>query len=278
MELPLASQNARAGHDATSLVRAIKRADVILARTAATETALAGATAFVNPARPQVHMCNFAAELHLPPGLSAAEALLDIHAHFQQANATCSFLQCHDADWPAAWEQPLLDAGYQRAPEAAIMRLTQQPQPPRHPPAMVQIVPARAVLRDLPAFHAHIIRHTYHTDADVTAQLTATFMDHLDEPRLEPFVARVNGQMVAIAALINLGDIGVIDNVQTLAEHRSRGIATALLLHLLDHAARAQFTSVILETLPDTPAMRLYQTLGFVELRRFAKWTRESTK
>ncbi len=275
MELPIVTTlSGGAGHSAAALVRAIKRADVILARTAATETTLAGATAFINTARPEVHICNFAAEVHVPTGTTATDVLGELREHFDQTGVACAFLQAHNADWPVDLVKAAEEAGYTRGQEAALMLLSRRVSPTQAAPAM-QIVPARAVQRDLRAFHETLIRPTFNGDDALTAQLTATFLDHLDEPRLEAFVARIDGQIVGQATLVNLGDIGVIDNVQTLPDYSGRGVATALLGHVLDHATRAQVGSVILECLPNTPASRLYEKLGFSEVRRFAKWIRK---
>lgn len=90
MELTIAPQSYRPSADA--LIRAIKRASVILARMVSQETSLAGATAFCNPARPGVRCGNHAAEVNLVDGASPDDVLAGIDAHFAGQGARCHVL------------------------------------------------------------------------------------------------------------------------------------------------------------------------------------------
>jgi ribosomal protein S18 acetylase RimI-like enzyme len=79
------------------------------------------------------------------------------------------------------------------------------------------------------------------------------------------------GTIVALAAVLLLGDVGYIDNVATFPQARPRGYATAL----TDHAARAARARgarhVILLADPDDPsAVGIYRRLGFREVGRLA--------
>ena len=79
------------------------------------------------------------------------------------------------------------------------------------------------------------------------------------------------GTIVALAALLHLGDVGYVDNVATFPQARRRGFATTL----TDHAARVARAQgarhVILLADPDDPsAVGIYRGLGFREAGRLA--------
>ena len=259
MELPVAPQSYSTSPDA--LVRAIVRADVILARMAAQETQLEGATAFTNPQRRSIHVCNFATDVRMEAGRTAAQVLDEIDDHFESAGCQCHMLISNKPQWP----QPLVEAvtarKYRRQTSdvCALSNYTL-------PAALneeVQIIPGRAAYKQLRAFRRQAALEQHGGDASLAESIAAMYIEHLDEARLEVFLGRIGGEAVGLVNLVTLGQVGVIDWVYTRQDARRRGVAGTLLAHVIDHCHRAMFEQVILEVGRDGIAMRLYEKLGF---------------
>lgn len=69
-----------------------------------------------------------------------------------------------------------------------------------------------------------------------------------------------------------------LKSMRTVREGRGRGVASALLAHLLDEARRAGFERVLLETGAEDyfePARRLYLRVGFVTRGPFATYVED---
>ncbi|MEX0776016.1 MAG: GNAT family N-acetyltransferase [Phycisphaeraceae bacterium] len=272
MELPVAPQQHQP--DAATLVRAIRRADVILARTAAEETELSGATAYTNPARPGVHMANFAAEVRVPEGQTPQQVVDEVEEHFQHQGVLCHALVANDSAWSPALVQTLEARGYVRSGACDVCLLGRYV-PPTIPLPPIQIIPARSLYPQLREFHRRAAREQEDADETLAEQLTQTRIDHLDEPRLEVFCGRIDQAIAGLVAIVTLGNIGVIDDVYTAPAFRGRGVATRLLDYAIDHCARAMFQSVILEVRQsDAPARRLYESLGFCAVASHHKYVR----
>lgn len=77
-------------------------------------------------------------------------------------------------------------------------------------------------------------------------------------------VKRATGEVVAMAAVVEGDAESRFQNVQTVAEHRGRGLCSALIAAALaDHAERRPDTPLWLNQHPDGPAAGLYGRLGF---------------
>lgn len=83
--------------------------------------------------------------------------------------------------------------------------------------------------------------------------------------------------LAGCGALKRLSDDEVeLKSMRTVADGRGRGVASALLAHLLEEARRAGFERVLLETGAEdyfAPARRLYARAGFVPRGPFADYT-----
>jgi len=208
MELPVSPHSYQPSTEA--LVRAIKRADRILARMAAEETEEDGFTAYTHPGRPAIHMCNFAAELRAP-GDATADGLLDaIAAHFHRRGCRCFTLVANEMTWPDDLAAAAERRGYRPAPRRLYL-LTDYRPPPRVN-EQLQIIPGRAAYAELRDFHHARAVQTYDINDQDAADLAAAQIDHLDEPRRETFLGRLEGQPVGLVNLVTLGQIGVIDH------------------------------------------------------------------
>lgn len=270
MELPIAPQSYRPGPDA--LVRAVKHADAMAVRLVADEASLDGAVAFTCPARPDVSFINYATDLHVPPGLTASRVVEQVVDHFARAGVPCHALECGSTHWPDDLAAAAEAHGYVRSPRAELYLLTRY-QPPATLHTQVQIIPARAAYRELHEFCVQAACEN-RIDPALAERIARTQVDFFDEPRLDGFLARMDGRAVGVATLASMGQIGVIGWIHVAAANRNQGIGSALMRHVLDQCGRSQFEQVVLETLADGPACRWYQRQGFQAVTSFSKYVR----
>jgi ribosomal protein S18 acetylase RimI-like enzyme len=270
MELPIAKESYRPSAD--TLVRAQKRADVILARTAAEETDLESAIAFANPVRPNVRMINFAAEVRVPQGQDADAAIAEIVTHFRQRGATCHGLSSSSTVWPAPLAEAARRAGYR--PWISRLYRLESYRPPAKRHAKLQIIPARAAYAEVHRLHERGAVTEWNADAKLAKDLADTHVDFLDESRLDAFLGRIDQKPAGIVTVLTLGNVGVICDVHTHIDFRRQGVAATLMDHAIDHCQRALFESVVLETRDDNePACALYESLGFRLVTKFETYT-----
>ncbi len=246
MELPIAQQSYQPTTE--SLVRAIHRSRIMLARMTAEETQLDGAIAMTNPDRPGVRCANFAADV---------TALSDeLFAHFRDRNVPCHVLRPADVEPIPSAE----DRGY-RARTKRLLVL-QSYRPPQRLNESLQILPARSILPQLRGFYVDFARQGHNADS----ALADAMIDHLDESRFDLFVGRLNGQIAAVAGVISLGDVGVISPAYIAPDHRRKGVAATLLAATLEHCSRAQFEKVIMERSEGCDSVPFYESIGFADV------------
>lgn len=89
--------------------------------------------------------------------------------------------------------------------------------------------------------------------------------------------AELDGALTGCGALKELdGDTGEIKSMHTTAAHRGKGVAAALLLHVMATARDRGYKALFLETGSQPgfqPARSLYARHGFVECPPFADYT-----
>jgi len=262
MELPVASASYQP--DAQTLVRAIKRAAVVLKRTMAQEVRLACGTAFVDAARPGVRMSNCATDL-TPVDDQPPDAVLDaVLQPFADAGATCHGLDSSDDHWQEALLAAVQARGYEtkRWCVFAMAGFSSD----RRPNDAVQIIPARAAYAEAKRFFVHQAEAESNLSGQAAEDLAAARIDQLDEPRLDMFLARIDNQPVGIAGVLTLGNIGVLHNVFTSPDQRGKGVGGTLMHKLVDVCNRAQFEAVIVERAEGCWAIPFYESLGFAQV------------
>jgi putative acetyltransferase len=101
-------------------------------------------------------------------------------------------------------------------------------------------------------------------------------IEELAEPGVEFFSLRAGGRVLGVGALKRLDDDHAeIKSMHTAEEARGRGVARAMLGHLLETARDGGFKRVSLETGsgdPFTPARTLYESAGFKPCDPFATY------
>lgn len=270
MELPVVQQSDDAAPEA--LVRAVQRARTVLARTVAEETILAFGLAYTNGRRPGVRLANHVAEVDGDTGIGVGDVAAGIEAHFRERGATCHFVAGKAARLPPALADCLSVAGF--APRTRIVLAMARYRPLRR--ASLQIIPARAAYRELGSFYRTMAAREPGAadDRRLADDLTATWIDRLDEPRLTLFLGRMGQRPVGAAGVLSLGNIGVIDAACTDPDCRGQGVAAALMAHTLDHCSRAGFERVLVERSDGCPAIGFYRSLGFEEAARCERYVR----
>ena len=99
-------------------------------------------------------------------------------------------------------------------------------------------------------------------------------LDGLRDPGVVFWTARDGGQVVGGAALKRLDDVHAeVKSMRTAADRARQGIATRLLVTVVEHAHEAGFRRLSLETGAEpffAPARALYARHGFTECEPFA--------
>ncbi len=264
IELPIAPTSYQPSTD--TLVRAIKRVDAILARTVSDETPLESATVFISPARREIGFANFAADLRLDEKTNPESVLDPIDECFEQAGARCSRFDSVDQHWPDALAQAIGRRGYQPA-QRWVYVLSRKPLPDA-PSGRVQIIPARAAYTQLRRWYGSVARSQH---AGIYADAC---VDLLDEPRLETFLGRLDGEPVGTCGVVSLGQVGVVHGLHVVTGARGEQIGLSLLTHLIEHCARAQFAQVVVELGEGDARAALFESLGFERVTSFIRYGR----
>ncbi len=260
MELPIAPQTYQPSAD--TLVRAMQRVELLLARTACEETQLDVATALTHPQRPGVPFANFALDVRLPAGRTPAQVLDAIDALFTEAGVICHRLVPSERQWPSALAAEAESRGYRRVDHTLL--LLHGYRPPAQTNTALQVLPGRAVYPQLRAAYEELARDAWHLDERRASDTAAMLIDHLDDPRIDMFLGRLDRRIAGWVNVITLGQIGVIDKVQTLPHAAGQDVAATLLGHAIEHCRRALFEQVIVQIQSDDEqALRLYEGLGF---------------
>lgn len=263
MELPVISSSPAIASDA--LIRAVKRADTILARTGAEELELGGASVFVRPDRAGAAAVNRALDLRVSDEQSASEVIDEVTSHFTAEDAVCLVLDANEDTWSKELVGLAETNGYQ--PQSCSVRVLQNyitPSEAELAKQALQIIPARAAYSEArQLFHLQAsTRGVADTHRDGYAD---TQIDFLDEARVDCFLARRDRQPIGQISVLTLGNIGVLVDLFTIDdESNDVAVSTALLARLVDHCQRAQFEHVIARTTNDD------SYAAFIEIKGFA--------
>ncbi|MCC7193396.1 MAG: GNAT family N-acetyltransferase [Phycisphaeraceae bacterium] len=270
MELPIARQSYLPSAEA--LVRALRRADEVLVRTAAEETELAGATVFSNLARPDIAIVNRATQVRIPEGMTAEAVLSEIDAHFASRGLRCLQWEAVDPTWPAPLREALTARGCRE--EVMQLLLLDRPVPLTQQNSRLQIIPGRAAYAELRRLLVRIAKSRSEASDDFAARLADTQIDHHDEARLESLLGRLNGTPVGLVNVLTLGNIGVITRIATDPDFLDQNVASTLLSHALEFCRRVLFENVVLGLTADDPAQSLSQAAGFKPITTFSIYRR----
>lgn len=264
MELPLAPTSRKP--TPAALVRALRHAELMIARAAAIETELAGAVTFHRVDRPNVNVANFAAEARVPEGVDAPAVVREILDHYASISTTCHWILPAENSLASPVNQQLAAAlnphGF-RPLQPTSLYLLEHFAPPTRTCSELQIIPGRAAYAQFREFVKSSASQQWNCDDKTAADIAAHHLDALDDARIEPFLGRFHGKPAGMITVIPVGQIGVIDAVYVAPEFRGRGVSSSLLAHALDFCDRAMFEQVILEAEPGSIAAQAYERRGF---------------
>ena len=254
-------------------MRAIGRAVVVLGRTVAEAITIGHATCLVCPDRPAVRAANFAAEIKVASPADAELTLGQVQQHFARRGLICWALYAADGPSTRWIADVAVRDGYQ-ATSRCVLRLERFAPEPTD--LRLQIIPARAAYRELRSLLTRWVGQAYDAGDRLVTDLTETFIDQLDEPRLDMFLGRVDRQPVVVAGVLSLGQVGVIQYAQGLLQEVGPKIATVLMSHLLEHCQRAQFEQVIVDLAAGSSQIRFFESLGFKVAGSYVRLDREA--
>jgi ribosomal protein S18 acetylase RimI-like enzyme len=90
-------------------------------------------------------------------------------------------------------------------------------------------------------------------------------LDQQERGRMTRLVVEMNGQAIANGQLTLLRDRGEIGSLVVAAAYRQRGIGTALVLALVEHATKHDLRAIEISAPAEAPWIRAwYERLGFV--------------
>ena len=104
-------------------------------------------------------------------------------------------------------------------------------------------------------------------------------LDALRKPEIAFWTAWSEGALLGCGALKELDSLhGEIKSMRTAAAHRRKGVARAILTHIIEEAKKRSYARLSLETgamKAFEPAQRLYGTFGFTYCPPFAQYTED---
>ena len=285
MELPIAKQQYMPSIEA--FVRAIKRNNAILARTAAEETAVDGGVLYSNENRPSTPCANFTSDLLVGPDveagaapadptaadLAAARALIEtVTAHFAERQARCHWLESTSHQWSPALLRVLQDSDAHASMWHLLMLDRPGPTANARVNNDIQVIPARAAYAEARKLFLTMANEEYRLSGAHAEQFADAMIDQLDEPRLDMFLGRLNQQPVGIVGVLTLGNLGVLWPAFTPIAGRGKGVAGTLMQHTLEFSRRAMFEQLLIDRHDGCPAIPFYTGVGFKPIATFQRF------
>lgn len=176
------------------------------------------------------------------------------------------------------------DAGARVAPGFATLGWTSQPLlvmvhrgGQERPPAGVEVREVgESTVR--PA-HERFLRALPHGDDDETIrQLLEEDAGSAQATSLRRFAALVDGEVAGYCRLYSDGAMAQVEDVGTLAPHRGRGLARAVVLSAVDAALRSDHELVFLTARDDDWPKDLYRRMGFEAIGRIHGFARAAAR
>ncbi len=227
-------------------------------------------SAIANPQLPDVYDANVVLDAALPEGMSPAEAIAQVNEHFASLGCACRTWVMNPSA-PVATTQPLVEhltAAGASVVANDILYLARQPTTAVREIAGLRIIPARASYK-----HARELAAISAKESGEDSQRVDAILTHLDDGHWDALLALKDGQPVAGAGVLAVGDAGLIDDVYVHPEHRRQGVGRTMMSRALEICARSLFKHVMLSVLPsNTAAQVLYGQLGFKKIGQFVAY------
>ncbi|CAN5584954.1 hypothetical protein BH10PLA1_BH10PLA1_10710 [soil metagenome] len=224
-------------------------------------------TAIANPQLSDVYDANVLLDAALPAGVSPADAVAMVNAHFTSVG--CVWRSCVvNPSVDVATTKPLADYLLANGGEAVVndvLYLAKQPTGAIRELPGLRIIPARASYK-----HARQLAEINARESGEGSQRVEALMLHLDDSHWDALLALQDGQPIASIGVLAVGDAGLIDDVYVRPEERHRGVGLTMMSRAMEICARSLFKHVMLSVLPDNVAgQALYAKLGFKKIGQF---------
>jgi len=266
--MPLPILNTRSEPSQADLIRLFHKTESLWLEHIAEAQSLDVGIAYTNPSLNEVHEANLIRDVSLPDDLTPDQAYEQVEEYFAAKNIRCHYWTFNSSA-PAERSRPMIDLllsrGY-RAVASDIMVLGQVISRPTMEMANVKIIPARASFK-------HTRQLFEESARGKTPQLAEANMMHLDDPHWDSLLAIKDGQPLAHAGVLAVGEIGRIESVYVARDHRRRGLGSLMMSRVLEICARSLFKHVMLSVLPsNSTAIALYEKFGFKKLGQITNY------
>jgi GNAT superfamily N-acetyltransferase len=258
MPLPILQSSSQA--TSADLVRFFHQTERDWTRHTSEETALDVGTAFHNGDLKEVWDANSILDAALAEGTMPAAAIAEVDEHFRANGSACRRWVMNPSAPPERTRplvEHLLSIGH-RAIESDILYLAHLPTAPIREVGGLKIIPARASYR-----HARQLAEEASARWNEPSLADARMM-HLDDPHFDAVLALKDGEAVATAGVLAVGEIGRVEEMFVSEKYRRLGFGRTMMSRALEICARSLFKHVLLSCAPDDVAARgLYDQLGF---------------
>lgn len=244
-------------HDPIDALSAVRRSSQVYYAQLSEQVPLSCGVAFICPQYPNYSGGNQLREAIIPAGKSPAEACDEVQSFYADLNLHCF-------RWAPAAEQPvepleafLTSRGYSPIRNLALS-WTREVDIPTNP--NVRLLPARAMRKSL----RKLILRDYAYTPPVREMIADVAIDRLDNPQYDMFVAMLDDRPAGHGGLLQVGEIGRIENIFVAEDSRRQGVGLSIMSHLLALGRRLALRITCLETEEtNLPAQSLYARCGF---------------
>lgn len=184
--------------------------------------------------------------------------------HFYQAIGALPAFQLDPETAPAGFAEHLLAAGFRKHVEEAWMVWDRQQagQGQPNPAAQVEQVGTESSQEAIQAY-IDCYNISFRAPPHTWAGFGQSFRGVLGHPSGIHYLGRIAGEPAGAVSLFAEDGLGCVYNVGTFPAFRGQGIATTLLLRLIEDAARLGVHTLYLQAVHHGPAQPLYARLGF---------------
>ena len=262
MSLPILPTSASASPE--TLIRLFHQTERLFSEHFSEAQKLDVGTAFVTPAMAKVRKANRMLEAALPADVSPQQAFDDVTQHFTALGSACMSWIMNPSARPeqtVPMVEHLMSLGYTRS-STDIQYLHRAPTRSVREVAGLTIIPARASYR-----HARELAAIRRDGGPKDAVGIEATMAALDDPHYEQLIALRDGQPIARAGVLAMGEVGRIENVLVIPNARRQGVGRTMMSRMLEICARSLFKHIFLACDADNVAANaLYKELGFKKI------------
>jgi hypothetical protein len=261
----------QAHHDPTpaDLVRLLHRTSATWVTHLAEAESLDVGTAYANRELAALPDANHVRDAALHPGLSPADAVAQVQAHFSRHGTRCTYWVMNPSA-PPEQTQPLADsllAGGHRRQGDDILYLRKAAPHDTPVPGGLKVIPARASYR-----HVEQLFREAHAGPNVEAHLQAA-LSHLDDPHYDALLALAGDRAVSSLGVHLVGELAQLQQLYVAPAHRRQRVATLMVNRGLEICARSLSKHIFALIDPaDEAARALAASFGFDRIGVFERF------